>query len=44
LLSSHLCRLAGRPPLGDKRTALFSLFGHSLGNNLLVGSGLLLVS
>ena len=38
----NLLRLASRSALGNEGTAGFSLFGHSLRNNLLVRSGLLL--
>ena len=44
MFGSKLGRLARRSSLGNKRPTSFSLFGESLGNNLLVGSSFFLAS
>ena len=44
MVSGKLGRLTRRSSLGNERPTLLSLFGKSLGDNLLVGSSLFLVS
>ena len=44
LFGGQLGRFTRRSSLGDERPTLFPLFGKSLGNNLLIGSGFFLAS